>query len=326
MPVAVHILRSHAWLHDELLSQGATPPAGYVLAESRRTADVLVYLEPPWRDATAAERLTTLRPRDLARAVVYSQNDLPIPWAPGLYASLPASRAGRGFAGAFYVMPHHREGAPLPYELELARERTPDLLWSFSGTVRNAPVRQRLMELVDPRATVRDTSYFSDVVRWGWDSSHSAEAIRGFKEYAGDLGRAAFVVCPRGRGTGSVRLFEAMQAGRCPVIVSDDWLAPPLVDWGSCSLRVAEDDVARLPELLRDAEPQAEELGREARRLWEQHFRPERRVATLVAGAGAQAAAVSLRDRVALCARAQLLPNTLVRARRSVRTRLARRS
>ncbi len=38
---------------------------------------------------------------------------------------------------------------------------------------------------------------------------------------------------PRGIGASSVRIFEAMRAGRAPVIISDDWIVPPVGDWGS---------------------------------------------------------------------------------------------
>ncbi len=80
-----------------------------------------------------------------------------------------------------------------------------------------------------------------------------------------------------------MRIFEAMEAGRCPVIISDEWLPPPFVDWDRCSLRVLEDEVDSLPERLREHEHRAHELGRNARKEWEGWFAPTRMLDFLVA-------------------------------------------
>ena len=40
------------------------------------------------------------------------------------------------------------------------------------------------------------------------------------------MGRSRFVLCPRGKGTSSIRLYEALAYGCVPVIISDDWVAP----------------------------------------------------------------------------------------------------
>ncbi len=91
-----------------------------------------------------------------------------------------------------------------------------------------------------------------------------------------------FVLCPRGRATVSIRLFETMELGRVPVILSDEWVPPDGPDWPGCSLRVPERRVGGLPALLRSCEPNAEEMGRQARAAWEQWFSPQMRVARTV--------------------------------------------
>ncbi len=73
-----------------------------------------------------------------------------------------------------------------------------------------------------------------------------------------------------------------MQAGRCPVIVSDEWLRPPFVDWDSCSIQIPEASVDDLPAILRSREGDAKRLGEEARRAWELYFAPERQLETLI--------------------------------------------
>ena len=166
-------------------------------------------------------------------------------------------------------------------DLETAREVEADILWSFVGTLSNDPVRERLRMIDDERGFLEDTQHFSDTVRWGWQSTYRSEGRRAFAAYAEKLGRSSFVLCPRGRGAGSIRLFEALQVGRCPVVISDDWLPPPFVDWASCSIIVPESRVLEIPRILRDREGESVALGHEARLVWERLFSPQRQLETL---------------------------------------------
>ena len=265
MSASVYLANSHRWLYEKL-TECAVVDDGMALAETRRSADVIVYPSPGWPDPQARDRLATFRWRDLRRIYVFSQHDHAQPWAPGMYASLPASRARHGFTGGFYVAHHHRVPGGLEADLEAARGCEPQMLWSFTGTFSTAPVRQRLAELDDPEGRVVDTQYYSDVIRWHFSDTHRSDGRAAFASYAESLGRSAFVLCPRGYGPSSIRLFEAMQVGRCPVIISDDWLPPPFVDWSSCSIRVPEASIEDIPAILRKRQDEAAKLGREARR------------------------------------------------------------
>lgn len=279
----VYLMRSHTWLHTRLFENAVVPPEIRLVGD-RAAADVIVYPEPPWPDHDAPESWRDLSPRELLRTYVFVQRDDPVPWAPGVYTSLRRRRGpiGRAFTGGFYVPPPHlRDAGGLSERLNEARTLQPDLLWSFVGTTKNAHVRARLFDLGDNRAVVEDTARFNDTLRWGWATTHRDEARRAFDRYATVLGRSKFVVCPRGRGLSSLRLFEVMEAGRCPVIVSDGWLPPPFVDWPSCALRVTEGDVDRLPAILRKYECDSDRLGRNARLAWERFFAPERQLVTL---------------------------------------------
>ncbi|HSH95300.1 MAG TPA: exostosin family protein, partial [Roseimicrobium sp.] len=93
---------------------------------------------------------------------------------------------------------------------------------------------------------------------------------------------SAFVLCPRGVGSGSVRLFEVMQMARAPVIVSDLWVPPTGPKWDSFSIRVAEKDVGKIPSILRSRCHEAESMGRAARAAYDEWFSPTRRLQWLV--------------------------------------------
>lgn len=322
MSADVYLARSHGWLHEKLLERAVLDDPVAKLVDSRRGADVIVYLAPPWPDPDAPDRLRSFRPRDLLRTYVYSQDDFPIRWAPGMYASLPAARAGSTCTGGFYVAHHHREPGGLTDDLEGARDLETDVLWSFVGTLSNDPLRERLRTIEDPRGLVQDTQRFSDEVRWGWQTTHGAEGRTAFSRYADMLGRSSFVLCPRGRGAGSIRLFETMQVGRCPVVISDDWLPPPFLDWGSCSIRVPESQVHDLPRILREREQDSAALGREARLVWERFFSTERQLQTLLRAA--VNAEESLIGRIATLCTGAMGHDSPRRVLRAARTRIRR--
>jgi hypothetical protein len=67
-------------------------------------------------------------------------------------------------------------------------------------------------------------------------------------------------------------LFEAMELGRCPVIISDDWVPIDGVPWNECSIAIKEKDIKHCAEILTAQESNAERLGKAAREVWESHF------------------------------------------------------
>ena len=316
---AVYVACSHRWLHSKLVEEAETSP-DFDLVRDRDGADLIIYLDGAWPDTEAPDRLRDLTLAQLMRTLVFCQRDTPIPWAPGMYASLPLRRGqtASAFSGGFYVLNHQNEAGGLAAHLNAARAIAPDLLWSFMGTAANAAVRQRIMELRDPRALTRDTKRWSDTLRWGRESTHQAEAQRAVELYAATLGRSSFVVCPRGVGLSSIRLFEALAIGRCPVILADGWLPPPFVDWDSCSIRIPESHVQRIPEILRSREGDANQLGTNARAVWEKFFSSKTQLSTLVRGCLQISERITPRTRlaVALTALAERSTVTAVASRR----------
>jgi hypothetical protein len=133
-----------------------------------------------------------------------------------------------------------------------------EFLFSFIGRVNNAPaVRAGLMQLNHPRAYLRDS----------WSGQSDGDAL-----YASILAKSKFVLCPRGNGPSSWRLFETMRTGRVPVIISDEWHEPRGLDWSRFSIRVREADTGRIPALLERLEIHAEEMGCAAQQAWRRHF------------------------------------------------------
>ncbi|MFN2476543.1 MAG: exostosin family protein [Chthoniobacterales bacterium] len=199
------------------------------------------------------------------KCFLFSSSAFPIPFLPGVYASLETRWQTRRTRGGFHVMPMQNEFttfAPpsddLPY------------LFSFIGSANNAPVRRKLAQLSHPRGYFCDTA--SDFER----ALHGRFAPSELREYARrfvDITKASkFILCPRGLGVATIRLMEAMRIGRAPVIIADEWAAPIGPEWDRFSIRVREGEIARIPQLLEKLEGNAVAMGNLAREQWELWF------------------------------------------------------
>jgi hypothetical protein len=85
-----------------------------------------------------------------------------------------------------------------------------------------------------------------------------------------------FSLCPAGWAAVSMRIYESMALGICPVILADDFVAPDGPNWNACSLRVREKDLPNLESILEKFADSYLELGRTARETWERFFSPEK--------------------------------------------------
>lgn len=181
---------------------------------------------------------------------------------PGLYTSLTQHNFLPGF--------HKACCYPNAYNQYISKDRyvdvqgySPKWLFSFSGTIKSHAVREKiyssLSSVPDGKITFIDQMFHT----------HSIEQKQ---NYINEILESAFVLCPRGWSPTTYRLFEVMALGRCPVIVSDDWVPIAGIDWDICSIRVKEKDVHRIPEILRAYNSEAEFLGRNALKVWTDNF------------------------------------------------------
>jgi hypothetical protein len=95
------------------------------------------------------------------------------------------------------------------------------------------------------------------------------------QRYAEVMARSKFVLCPRGEGPSSFRIFETMAAGRVPVILSDEWVPPAGPDWEKCAVFTPEKQIEEIGSILEKQEERFPGMAAAARREWEQWFAPE---------------------------------------------------
>jgi Exostosin family len=188
------------------------------------------------------------------KSLVLDFIDRTIPRIPGLYATIPSYL--QQYPIYEYLFYPYNYGC---FDMENAVAAFSDYkyLFSFMGNVATYPtVRSNIVNLSHPRAYLKDTSkeasieLFSDV-----------------------LMSSKFVLCPRGIAASTIRVYEAMRAGRVPVIISDEWQENTIDEkWKEFSIRIPEKDVELIPTILEKLEPKALEMGEKARLVWNKNF------------------------------------------------------
>ncbi|MGB0866242.1 MAG: exostosin domain-containing protein [Granulosicoccaceae bacterium] len=210
-------------------------------------------------------------------------NEVDHPWAvlPGLYCAMPKWSFDASRQRAFQY-------TSTPNQLVRTIYADPDdegrpYLFSYVGTGCIA-MRRRMIKIASQlEGKVVDTSGFNV-----WDCTEEERQAQG-QVFARTMRLSNFVLCPRGLGVASYRLYETMEAGRAPVIITDHWVAPAHTDW-SFALRLPERDLPKLGDLLRSHADEARDRGEAARKAWEENFAP----ATLFKSVGEELAALEL--------------------------------
>jgi len=201
------------------------------------------------------------------KCFMFSTDWRSIPFLPGVYTSLEKSwylphRSRSGFYLSCVINPL------VKYEAE----GECDLLYSFVGDLKTAPVRQVLAEMDHPRGLFVDTSHQSQAVMWNGTAEERAIFWQRYVEISL---RSKFILCPRGLAPSSIRLFETMCMGRVPVILADEWVHPEGPQWETFSIQIPECDARSVPKILAEKETLATEMGWRAHAEWEKYFAPD---------------------------------------------------
>lgn len=197
------------------------------------------------------------------------------PWAGAAATARPwAARPTVGFMGrvnpgAMHRMSGYSEGDPVPFGFARTDPRSgtlfPEPVDIGAALRRKALAGVERSPLVDARIVVRDAFF-------GHYDPGKRELLRG--EYAEHLAGSDYVLCVRGFGNYSIRLFETMAMGRVPVIVESDLVLPcaDVVDWDAIAVRVPYQDIDHVAEHVAAAHAEGplrfERRQREARAAW----------------------------------------------------------
>jgi hypothetical protein len=263
----IHLLSAyptHDWL-AALRSYANNDRVGrHEVCEDPHEADVILFVENGQFDDYLYKGLLKHSLIQQYPKKTFMYNELDHPWCtlPGLYCSMPSERYDESRQVAFPYLVTPNRFVPQIYRWQIKRE------WLFSFVGSNShPMRKRVAALHNHSLGVRDTSEFCV-----WHSSAAERNSQGLV-FAESMARSHFVLCPRGIGPASYRPFEAMQAARAPVIISDNWVPPPHVDW-DFAIFVPEKDIEGIPDLLNEHVSEAYDRGIAAREAWEGAYSP----------------------------------------------------
>lgn len=237
------------------------------LVDDPSDADLILFVETSIHGGKYFElvRSHQVYRRNVERSYVYCATDKIVPLVPGVFVSLEERWNWPSWVRpGHYVSVKLRDGA---HDILVPRE--PDFLFSFVGSSRTHPVRREVLKLQHPEAELLDTSK-----RTSSQVTEPDDSAR-WQAFAAGIQNSAFVLCPRGGGTATFRLFETMMLGRVPVIISDQWVPPTGPAWDRCSIRIPEHQVRAIPSLLDQHREQAANMGSAARQAWLEWFSPE---------------------------------------------------
>ncbi len=254
---------SHApTFRQQLRTQRAGSPI--VDVDDPAAADLILFTE--CHQLPSDWRLQAIVNPDIAHAypdriAVYDERDRPWCSLPGIYVSMPHRRFNPQWqvAGSYWLFDEPAQRLDVDF---VPRIR---YLYSFVGN-QTHKCREAIFSLPSDRAYIERVQNF---VFFDPSSPRFEERRRRFAEVTLE---SSFVLCPRGVGLSSIRLYEVMAAGRTPVIIADGWVPPIGPNWDSFSIRWPESKVARLPAELRRREGEAAAMGLRARQEFDQWF------------------------------------------------------
>jgi hypothetical protein len=245
-------------------------PQQHTLIEAPQEADLILFAGADLADWGKSLRRHPLVRRFPEQCFMYSESDFFLPLLPGVYASATNSPLNLGRVASYCYLSSHFRGSDNSYVAPCDRPKK--LLFSFMGGS-TSWVRKRLFRMNFHRddVLVENTASYQH-----WNLEQTGRDQRQAR-YAEIIASSHFVLCPRGAGHGTIRLFEVMEMGVAPVIISDRYLLPNGPDWSRCAVVLPEADISRLPELLEARLGESETIGRMAREAWETWFAPEKK-------------------------------------------------
>ncbi len=187
--------------------------------------------------------------------LVSNERDHPDPFFHGIYTSISKETNCRRSVPYSYLHNQHIS------EFVTAE---PKYLYSFMGRLTHR-VRSDIFSIQDDRSLILNTT---SVPSFDYSGSINETIKSHQQEMARVLSASKFVLCPRGVGPSSFRLYETLALGAVPVVLSDSWCPPRRVPWDSCCIRVKESEVSSLPDVLRQYESSWEELSARVRAVY----------------------------------------------------------
>jgi Exostosin family len=260
----IHLVSLRASAYEAIVAlHRQAQPQLHQLTDDPAEADLILFVGsvPAHGEGIVDHPLPPLYPE---KCFIYWDDDGVVPLLPGIFTNAVKP----GLIDLHRTASHNFIDALNPYTTPLPG--TPKrYLFSFAGGSTSL-LRKKLYKVnyARPDVLVQNTSSYHH-----WAPNQEGREERQ-KEYARTIAASHFGLCPRGASAGGLRLFEVMQMGVAPVVVSDKLLLPEGPAWETFLLRVPERQIKRLPAILDPLVAESDTRGRLAREAWEQFFSP----------------------------------------------------
>ena len=119
-----------------------------------------------------------------------------------------------------------------------------DILCSFVGTITH-PIRKKLYDMYHNK----NKFYFSKELNWS-----PLVPDDKLEEFRRITSRSKYTLCPRGNIIQSFRIYETIQLGSVPIIITDKYTYPfgNSIDWNSFSLIISENKIGDIENIIND--------------------------------------------------------------------------
>jgi hypothetical protein len=261
----VHVEKGARPHLKELISRA---PEVLTLVEDPAGADVIIFES----DEPVYIRKTPEYQNYKEKCIVVSEIDLPTYFLPACYAAVNnTARLGKGRTMSIpYLL--SQISVPNPFIGEISATAERKYLYSFRGGATSWVRKKMLKVLASTDDTlIQDSNFYR---HWNFDTGYASEKLNHQSEYANVLASSSFVLCPRGAGVSSIRLFEVMRAGRVPVILADNWTPVPGIPWEEFALFIPENKITELDQIIRSKQGDALRMGAKAREAWQKYCSP----------------------------------------------------
>jgi Exostosin family len=259
----IHLVRVRPGTYDAMIKLHQTAqPQLHTLVDDPESADMILFAGG-WQPSGQGVTDSPLPKRYPEKTFIYLEDDGFTTLLPGIYTN--AEKPG-------LINLHRAESQMFVDDLNpniRPMKMEKKYLFSFAGGSTSL-LRKKLYKVKfnRPDVLVENTSSY-----YHWDPSQPGRDERQ-KQYAITIASSHFGLCPRGASAGGLRLYEVMQMGVAPVVISDKLMLPEGPDWNSFAIRVPERKIKNLDTILAAHVDESTERGRLAREAYDQWFSP----------------------------------------------------
>lgn len=246
------------------------PSEYFIVVDNPNNADVIIFQNHSYAYIKQSRYYQNYK----KKCIVLTETDKPNYFLPGVYASGYNHLLSKGRIKTYcYFYTNRNTLKKNQFIDEYKNKRLKEkYLFSFIGGS-TSWVRKRLFKLykhqVDDNFLIQSSDDYNH-----WDSNVTTLLSKRDKQesYVKNVKESLFYLCPRGAGHGSIRLFEVMELGISPVIISDNWILPEGPDWKEFAVFIKEKDISKIRTILKALSHEASDRGIKAQKAYNLYF------------------------------------------------------